>query len=209
MEASPAERRPRNADWRVFCALELPPKLAQRAIDHINRLRQEFPGVSASWNRDGSFHVTLKFVGEIRPARVERLSLAADRAIKNLSPFDLSLASSGAFPTKGTPRVLWLGISDPSGKLARLQSRLEDEGAAEGFAKDDRSFHPHLTLARLRKPQGARALATLHQEVGFAAIEFTVSELLVIRSELSSKGSKYSVISHHALKASSERQPRD
>jgi 2'-5' RNA ligase len=202
MEAS-AEARQHEGDenWRVFCALELPPEIAQQATDHINRLRRQFPWVAASWNRDGAFHITLKFIGAMPHSSVARFSLATERATRNVSSFVLSVQGSGAFPAKGTPRVLWLGIDDISGDLGRLQSQLEEECAAEGFAKDERTFHAHLTLARFRRPQGTRELAAAHKSGGFAAIEFLVSELLVIRSELSNAGSKYSVISRHPLQS--------
>jgi 2'-5' RNA ligase len=95
--------------------------------------------------------------------------------------------------------VLWAGINDSGGGLAELQSRLEDECAKEGFAKESRAFHPHLTLARLKESSGARALSSLHKEIGFAAEDFLVTELLVIRSELGNSGSKYTTVSRHAL----------
>jgi 2'-5' RNA ligase len=189
----------RDETWRVFFAIEVPPEIAKRATDHIHHLREQFPWVPASWNRDGTFHITLKFIGELPCSEAPRLSQASERAKGNLSPFNLSLQGSGTFPGKGTPRVLWLGIDDISGDLGRLQNRLEEECAAEGCAKDERTFQPHLTLARFRKHQGARELATAHKKGGFAAVEFPVSELLFIRSELSSAGSKYSVISRHQL----------
>lgn len=184
---------------RVFCAVELPADASARATDHINSLRQQFPNVPASWNRDGKFHLTLKFIGEIPKAQVERLSLAAQRATVNLSPFKVIVTGAGVFPKKGPPKVLWLGIDDPTGQLATLQARLDQECAREGLRKEERAFHPHLTIARLRKPQGARGLAIAHQEMGFAAVEVPVSELLVIRSELGSAGSKYTLISRHGL----------
>jgi 2'-5' RNA ligase len=195
--SSPTDPHP--ASWRVFCAIEITASVCERIVDHMNKLKQSFPDVPASWNRDGKFHLTLKFIGDISRARVERFSLAADRATNNLSPFDLVVKGAGAFPMRGTPKVLWLGIDDLSGKLAELQTRLEEECAQAGFAKEERPFHPHLTLARLRKPNGARALAAAHQAHGFAAVEVPVRELLVIRSELSSAGSRYSLISRHAF----------
>ena len=99
----------------------------------------------------------------------------------------------------GTPRVLWIGVDDHSRRLAELQTKLEDECARIGFEKEERAFSPHLTIARLRKPQGARALAVAHKEMGFKPVTIEVAELLVIRSELSSKGSNYTVISRHPL----------
>ena len=202
---SPLSLQPleKPSSWRIFCAIALPQQVCKQASEHIRNLKGRFPQVAASWNRDGKFHLTLKFIGEIPPAKVERVSVAADRATQDLGAVSLIVQDAGAFPAKGTPKVLWLGISDvpgdPSGRLSRLQARLEDECAQQGFAKEPRAFHPHLTLARLRKPEGARALALAHKEMGFAAVEFDVSELLVLHSELSSERSRYSVISSHRL----------
>ena len=90
--------------------------------------------------------------------------------------------------------MLWIGIGDPTGGLAQLQSRLEEECSRKGFSKEQRPFHPHLTVARLRHPKGARELAQAHKDLPFETIEVVVSELVVIRSELSSKGSRYTAL---------------
>jgi len=68
-----------------------------------------------------------------------------------------------------------------------------------GFAKETRPFHPHLTIARLRQADTARELAVTHKQMEFEPLEIAVAELLVIRSELSSEGSKYTVVSRHAF----------
>ena len=91
--------------------------------------------------------------------------------------------------------MLWIGVSDPSGQLSALQEKFENECAAEGFPKENRAYRPHLTIARLRKPEGARNLAEAHLRMQFAAIDVELKELVVFRSELSPKGSKYTVIS--------------
>lgn len=181
--------------------------MGARVTEQINRLKDSVPDTRASWNRDGKFHLTLKFIGEIPQARVERVSFAADHAARNLSPFALVVEGAGVFPKSGTPKVLWLGISDPSGNLTELQALLEQQCAQAGFAKEERSFHPHLTLARLRKPHGARTLAAAHKEMAFAAVEVQVTELLVIRSELSSQGSRYTIITRHPLGAHASSVP--
>jgi 2'-5' RNA ligase len=185
--------------WRTFCAIELPAELSSRAASHITRLRTEVPQISASWNRDGKFHITLKFLGEIPQRQVKDVSEAADRAVGEIAPFKIIVEQAGVFPKHGPPRILWIGITDSEGKLQRLQARLDDECAKQGFAKEDRPFHPHLTLARLRRPEGARTLALKHKELGFEPVVVNVSELLVFRSELGQEGSKYTVISRHSL----------
>ena len=184
---------------RVFCAIEIPEQVRARVLQHIDRLRACVPDAKASWSREANIHLTLKFLGEIPDSAVIKLSNSASRAVSGLTPFALQLKQTGVFPNQRQPRVMWLGISDPSGKLHELNRRLEDEAAKEGFARDGRPFHPHLTVARLRQPQDARTLATAHQQLDFEPVEIPVSELLVIRSELSSAGSKYTTISIHPL----------
>ena len=188
--------------WRCFVAIELPTDIRKRLIEHIARLRNSVPEVRASWIREENLHLTLKFLGDIPVTRVAALSNAAQRA-RTVDKFELIIGGCGTFPPRGQPRVLWIGIEDSSGKLSRLHQALEDQCATVGFDREQRPLHPHLTIARLRQPQGSRRLAELHKEFGFRAESVVVSELSVIRSELRSEGSKHTVISRHEL--SSER----
>jgi 2'-5' RNA ligase len=191
-----------QTSWRVFCAVEIPESVRELVLRHISRLREAVPDAKATWSRDANLHLTLKFLGEIPQSSVPHISTAASRAVVGFAPFSIRLEQTGAFPKQRQPRVLWIGINDSSGELSELQARLEDESVKVGFAKDDRPFHPHLTVARLRQPRHARALVDAHRQIKFETVSIAVSELLVIRSELSSEGSKYRVISQHALSVS-------
>jgi len=184
---------------RVFCAVELPEEIRAAVAAHVARLRREFPDARASWVRPEGLHITLKFIGEVAAARVEAISSAAGAAVEGLKPFRLSIEESGTFPPRGAARVLWLGVKDASGQLALLQRRLEEECAARGFPAEPRAFKPHLTAARLRTPQDAHALAAAHRNATFGPYHFQVSELLVIRSELGPRGSRYTPLSRHTL----------
>lgn len=185
--------------WRLFCAIELPEELRNRAVAHIAHLREQLPDVRASWERTEKLHITLKFFGDIEESRAHALSQAIERSANSAAPFTLDIAGARAFPTHGPPRVIWLGLRDAQGQLARLHESLESECAAAGFARDERRFHPHITLARLRPNAGARDLATLHRQLGFPAHSLHVNELVLMRSELGPKGSRYTVVSHHGL----------
>ena len=187
--------------WRVFCAIDLPELARKRILNHSARLRDIGEHVQASWTREESIHLTLKFLGQVPTSRLNNLSNAAARAVADLSPFKIYLEETGVFPRHGPPRVLWIGVKDESGNLTEFHSRLEAACAEEGFAKEERSFHPHLTIARLRKPQGARTLAAAHKELRFEPADVRVAELLVLRSEPGAGGSKYTVISRHRLEA--------
>jgi 2'-5' RNA ligase len=185
---------------RLFCAIELPQEIRARAAGYMSRLREDAPDARASWEREEKLHLTLKFFGDTEESRVERLSGALERAASVINPFELSLEDTGAFPPHGLPRVLWLGVTDSSGRLDELHKRVEDECASAGFAKERKRFHPHLTIARLRSPEGARRLAGLHKALKFEAQSFRVAEIVLIKSELLPQGSRHTKLSSHELK---------
>lgn len=190
----------KDETWRVFCAIELPLGLRTRLIDRVTHL-QSLPGnARASWNRIDNLHLTLNFLGDTPAHRVEALSLAASRAAHNVNPFQVEVAGCGSFPPQGTPRVLWIGIEDPEKGLGKLYRALEAECHAAGFARDQRPFHAHITIARLRHPDSsARNLAQLHLESPFASCTFTVNAIVVMRSILEASGSRYLTVARRPL----------
>jgi 2'-5' RNA ligase len=188
---------------RIFCAVDLPDDVRARAAAHISRLR-EAPRTSPlkiGWERAEKLHLTLKFLGELTPERVEALTRAASRAAESVEKFALTLEEAGAFPAHGNPRVLWLGLRDETNHLNALHERLEEECARENFPREARRFHPHITIARIRLPNAAaRQLAKIHSEAGFAPASFNVNELIVMQSQLGAGGSRYTPLSRHPLK---------
>ena len=189
----------RQESWRVFCAIGLEVSVRASLMRQIKRLRESVPHAQASWSRKENIHLTLKFLGEIQTSRLGKLSNGTARAVADFPPFQITLEETGVFPKHGTPRVLWIGVKDGSGKLAELHARLEEECAGQGFPREDRPFQPHLTIARLRKPLGARAMAAAHYEMRFETVAVAVAELSVIRSEPGVAGSRYTLVSSHRL----------
>lgn len=184
-----------SEEWRTFCAIELPAEVRARLQDHVRRLREAVPDVSASWSRAENIHLTLKFFGNVKKERLTRISEAAERVVADFRSFQIRIGGTGVF----RKQVLWIGVEDPSGQLSALQRRFEEECAREGFAKEDRAYRPHLTIARLRRPEGARQLAETHLQIKFPFTEIDVNEFVVFRSQLSPKGSIYTPISTHEL----------
>jgi len=185
--------------WRLFIAIELPTNVRHKISQHIDQLRRELPDVRASWTRENNLHLTLKFFGDTQIGKVELLSQALQRAANRVPAFQIAINGCGAFPPRGKPNVLWIGIQDPSSALQQLYESLEDECVKAGFARDLRSFNPHLTIARIRHPQNSRRLAELHQRTDFDSLLVKVEDICLIRSELNSEGSRYTVIARHAL----------
>jgi 2'-5' RNA ligase len=183
--------------WRIFCAIELPDEVHARLQEHITRLRKEFPEAAASWSRVENIHLTLKFFGNVELDRIPKISASATQTTEQFSKFHINVGNTGVFPRPSRAQVLWIGVSDPSGKLAALQKQFDEGSASAGFPKEDRSFHPHLTIARLRKPE--RRLTDTHLQTKFGPVPLEINKLILFRSELSNKGSRYTPISHHYL----------
>jgi len=191
--------RARGTSWRLFCAFELSQVLRSRIDEHSQRVREAVPEAAASWSRPENIHLTMKFFGDVDQAKAPSISNALARVVEEFSAIEITAGGTGVFPRPSRPQVLWIGIDDRSGVLAKLQQRLEDECELEGFPKEDRAFRPHLTIARIRKPHKANRLAETHLRTEFPALELVLNELVLFRSELSPKGSNYTPLSRHRL----------
>ena len=189
---------------RLFCAVELPGEARAAVFSHLTRLRATLAAPArVSWEREEKLHLTLKFFGGVEAARTAALAAALARAADASRPLGLTVGVAGVFPSPGRPSVIWLGVSDESGGLARLHVRVEDECAGAGFPREPRPFHPHVTLARVREANvETRRLAHRHVETLFDPVSFEAGEIVLMQSRLGPGGSSYVPVSRHALKSS-------
>ena len=79
---------------------------------------QEVPDAAASWSRVENIHLTLKFFGNVEVKRIQKISEAAERAVRQFSAFQIGVGGTGVFPRASRPQVLWIGVNDPSGQLS-------------------------------------------------------------------------------------------
>ena len=140
---------------RCFVAIELPSE-AKEGLARLRRGLERDEHRFVKWVDPGGVHLTLKFLGDIPSKRVAEITAAMEAAIEGISPFHLEVSGLGAFPGLSQPRVFWIGVGGEVTQLARLQQDIDYALAPLGFAKEERSFVPHLTLARIR--QGASPL---------------------------------------------------
>ena len=103
-----------------------------------------------AWTPDRNLHLTLKFLGEIDGGRVAGLAALMADAARDVPPFDLVAQGAGGFPSLRAPRVLWVGIREPLELVGKLQQNMETAFAGAGFPPEDRPFHPHVTVGRVR-----------------------------------------------------------
>jgi RNA 2',3'-cyclic 3'-phosphodiesterase len=184
---------------RVFVALELSPALRAGILRLAETLSRK--GVRASWPRDETLHLTLKFVGDVEEADLPDLVEAVRRAASRCSPFTFETRGAGAFPSPRRPRVVWVGVV-PTDALFDLQSGVEHELAALGVPREERRWSPHITVGRIRDPEGCgdfeKTLAALRVPEETVAAH----EVLIMKSVLSPSGAIHEPIARVPLETS-------
>jgi 2'-5' RNA ligase len=183
---------------RLFVALSLPAKERERIFRQARPLRDA--GFPVRWIEVGLFHLTLKFLGEVHPQRVDQATKILDRVASGTSVFDVRLSGVGAFPTLRSPQVLWLG-ADPSPALRCLKHDVEWGLAEAGFTRETRAFHPHLTLGRTPGEVEPGAFRSLEEVAAGITYEghFVARKLDLMSSELSRQGPRYTIVSRSDL----------
>src|SRR5215470_18049293 len=101
---------------------------------------------SLRWVKPEHSHLTLVFIGDVADARVSGVIDAIGVEIE-MPTFEVVFQGAGAFPPRGAPRVLWIGVVAGASELIALQQALASRVTALGLPLEDRAFHPHLTLA--------------------------------------------------------------
>lgn len=174
---------------RTFICIEVPETIKQRIAILQQDLRRS--DAQISWVKPSNIHLTLKFLGDVPASKVEGIQLAVERAASSLEEFEIEVGSAGCFPTPRNPRVLWVGLTDLPDSLKQLHASIEAELAREGFPRESKRFSPHLTIGRVRAPKGAARVAEDLIARGFEPEQFRAREVIVMRSDLNSKGSIY------------------
>jgi len=187
---------------RLFVAADLPDAVRDALAAEQARIKAALGSSDASlkWVKPEHAHLTLVFIGNVEDARVPAVveAIAADIA---LPAFDATFEGGGAFPPRGAPRVLWIGVGTGARDLVELQRVIASRVAALGLPIEDRAFHPHLTLARWRESRPAdrsRALAVAAQGVVARA---HVDGATLFQSRLSPSGPAYTALAHANLTA--------
>jgi 2'-5' RNA ligase len=137
--------------------------------------------------RPDNWHMTLRFLGQTDQLSYEKV-LAALTEFEPERPFTVRFGGLGAFPRPARATVLWMAITTGADRLVRLAAVAEEVARRAGFAPEDRPFHPHLTLSRIRPHQDVRPLV---ERVPAFPATLAVDRVVVYRSHLGRGGAKY------------------
>jgi 2'-5' RNA ligase len=166
---------------RAFLAVDLDEKLE----DEVSQVQKRIMGANAQLKfvEPENLHFTLKFLGEISDSKVEDIKVMIENKIVEYEPFKLSIKKTGFFPHSGYIRVLWLGVENTEA-YSRMQMDLDEEFLKLGFKKE-KSYIPHLTIARVKGAKNKEALINLIKEMENVYIgDMLVDKLVLKKSEL-------------------------
>ncbi len=189
---------------RTFIALEMNEDLQRHLKGVLQQVARVLPGIR--WVAPPGIHLTLAFLGELTDEQLAEVIQATETAARHIKPFSYRLSRLGIFGSPRHPRVIWVGIDEPSGTLAHLHRILNNELKQRGFEIDTRPFSPHLTLARVKaplKPEEQRQLQDIlagKQQGIVSTREYGVQHINVVKSELSRSGARYTPLRECVLR---------
>jgi 2'-5' RNA ligase len=183
---------------RTFIAIELDEQCKSSLSRLRQRLGEQMPPRSLRWVPPEGIHLTLKFLGDTPLEKVDAVKLALAQAAAQVAPFTFVVGGLGCFPNSRQPRVVWVGLQEPTGALAGLQKAVEDRVAPLGFPTEKRPFSPHLTLGRVQR-YASRSEVRQIGEVAEASTVGTIAEVAVtavfyIKSDLRPSGAVYTAL---------------
>jgi 2'-5' RNA ligase len=175
---------------RCFIAIELEQRLRTSLLSLI---RENLPASrDVKWCTEHQLHVTLKFLGDTPDDRISSVCEAVANASERVTPFTIKLATLGCFPNGRNPRVLWCGVDDPSGGCARWVELADPLLAEAGFPRENRAYHPHITLGRSKNASGGHLMSELlRTSPAPVSREMLVERVTVFESQLSPRGARY------------------
>ena len=179
---------------RLFVAVEIGPDVqaaASRVIEDLKRrTQQSAPHARVTWVKPDALHLTVRFIGQAAPDLCQRILRTLERPLQ-VPRFELAVEGTGSFPPKRPPRVIWAGLAAGLDRLHAVEhevrSRL-DPLIPDG---DERDYHPHLTLGRVKNPAGLRPAVLLKglEQAVFGTVR--VGAVTLFESRLSPAGPTY------------------
>jgi 2'-5' RNA ligase len=181
---------------RIFFAVPLSDEFTQVMKD-AQQSMQDMPG-KIKWVKPEKIHLTLKFVGDTEPEKVEDLYSAVDD-LQLPGAFEITLTETGIFPNPGRPRVLWAGI-EQNETLTQIVNSIDEKLADYGVDRETRDYHPHLTLGRVKSKGLPGKTVDKFLDLDIPHKSMKVDSIVCYRSDLKPSGAEYTAL--HTTKLS-------
>ena len=179
---------------RLFVAAEIGEALAAQVEALSDALQKRtakaVPRAKVTWIPSQRMHLTIRFIGEVDEMRAAAIGTAFEPPI-DVAAFELTLAGAGTFPKSGAPRVVWVGVTRGVEELLAAERQISARLIRVGVPGEERSYSPHLTLARVREPAGLRSARLLEGLTETTIGTVWVDAITLFQSKLSPKGPTY------------------
>ena len=177
---------------RLFIAIDIPEHVKKEIGELLGILKKHDADVK--WIPPENIHLTLKFLGTTPDSLVGKIREALLPLVSSYEQFYITIQSTGVFPSSKYPRIIWIGIID-SDTLIEVRNGIESAMSLLGFQREDKKFHPHLTVGRVR---GQKGMISLMQELDRSHDKqfghFPVDQVKLMKSELKPNGAEYSCL---------------
>lgn len=184
----------------LFVAVPVPAPARDRVAALVATLPVPGDARPVRWVRFDGLHLTLRFLGPTPDDRIADVEVAMTAAAVGEQPFRVALGGAGAFPSTRRPRAIWLGVTAGVADLARIAQRIGDALVEAGWARDERPFRAHLTLARSdgvrAGPATARALV---EAADTFETDFEVDRLVLFESHTGGGPARYEPLAERTL----------
>jgi 2'-5' RNA ligase len=177
---------------RLFLAVDPDPEARRRLAVQVDAVRAALAtdATVVRWTSPENFHVTLHFLGNVEPGRLDGLRGALGRTAPG-GGFLLETGGVGAFPPHGAIRTVWLAIDAGRDRLIELHRRLGQALEAAGVDVSDDPLSPHLTVGRVRDRRRAGRVRRALSGLDATPISWTVDRVRLYASDLSGAAPRY------------------
>ena len=180
---------------RTFVSVSVPKEIVN--IQSMLKSTVEPKGVKVRWVMNGKMHLTLKFIGNTTHGSIDNFNEALFNVVKSAKVINLSISGTGAFPVKGRPNVLWLGIKGDIDELKQLTVNINNSLEPLGFITEKRDFLPHVTIARIKSNQKKIPNISNYLNTTFTELPMKIVKISLMQSESFSKGTFYTILGTH------------
>lgn len=182
---------------RLFIGIALP-EARRNELAALSRPLRGF-----AWTPREQLHLTLRFVGEVEEPAAQALERSLGEV--RVASFLLPLQGLGVFPPRPPFQVLWLGLGQAHPRLFQLRQQLDDRLLRLGIETELRRFHPHVTLARLRKESSEGAVRKFLKDEGcFEGAPFKAEYFGLFESRLRPEGALHRLRRAYPLDANAQ-----
>jgi 2'-5' RNA ligase len=179
---------------RVFVAVDVGDAVRREAARVVSALQMKLEAAKTPpkvvWVKPAALHVTIRFLGEVEPAEVERITPLLAPPIL-LAPFDVQWRGIGTFPNNRHPRALWLGVIHGAAQLAAIEAEISKRLAGAAVDLDDRALLPHLTLGRVKMAGAGVDWPKVLQSAEVKNATSFIDRVTLYQSKLSQHGPHY------------------